>query len=119
MPTWLEDAWLHRYLDGDLTEPELIWFETYALDKPRLIAEIENDTALRDGMHAWYAEQQRQGVDANTVSLAKDQNTRVVAESATTPVTPIHEATRRPTATRFRPLAIAASLLLAGLLGAS
>ena len=52
MATWLEDAWLQRYLDRDLTEAESAWFEAYAMDKPRLLASIDGDTDLRDGMVA-------------------------------------------------------------------
>lgn len=54
---WLEDAWLQRYLDRELNDAESAWFEAYMLDKPRLIAAIDTDNALRDGIHAWHAQQ--------------------------------------------------------------
>ncbi len=57
LATWLEDAWLERYLDRELTDAETAWFEAYMLDKPRLIAAIDSDTSLRDGLHAWHAKQ--------------------------------------------------------------
>ena len=50
MASWLEQAWLHRYLDRKLDPDESEWFEVYALDKPELIAAIEADNDLRDGM---------------------------------------------------------------------
>jgi hypothetical protein len=50
MPNWLETAWLERYLDRKLSEEESAYFEAYMLDKPHLIAELEADTAVRDGL---------------------------------------------------------------------
>ncbi len=50
MNRWLEQAWLQRYLDRKLEDDEVEWFEVYALDKPELIASIEADNDLRDGM---------------------------------------------------------------------
>ena len=50
MPEWLESAWLQRYLDRQLSDPESEWFEAYMLDKPHLIDAIEADTNLRDGL---------------------------------------------------------------------
>lgn len=47
---WLERAWLQRYLGRKLSAPETEWFEAYMLDKPHLIAEIEADSDLRDGL---------------------------------------------------------------------
>lgn len=47
---WLERAWLQRYLERQLSDPETEWFEMYVLDKPHLIAEIEVDNDLRDGL---------------------------------------------------------------------
>ena len=48
MPPWLEQAWLDRYLERGLDEDESAWFEAYVLDKPKLLAQIEADTDLRD-----------------------------------------------------------------------
>lgn len=50
MPAWLEQAWLQRYLDRDLTTAESEWFEGYALGNPDLVAAIEADSDLRDGL---------------------------------------------------------------------
>jgi len=47
---WLERAWLQRYLERKLSEPEAEWFEIYMLDKPRLIEQLEADNDLRDGL---------------------------------------------------------------------
>lgn len=47
---WLERAWLQRYLERQLSDAETEWFEMYVLDKPHLIAEIEADNDLRDGL---------------------------------------------------------------------
>lgn len=52
MPAWLEDAWLNRYLDRQLSAEEVEWFEVYALDKPDLLARIESDLDLRDALDA-------------------------------------------------------------------
>lgn len=51
---WLERAWLQRYLERKLSEPETEWFEMYVLDKPHLLAPIEADNDLRDAL-AWVA----------------------------------------------------------------
>lgn len=50
MSEWLDRAWLQRYLERKLSEQETEWFEMYVLDKPHLIAEIEADNDLRDGL---------------------------------------------------------------------
>ncbi|PKM16469.1 MAG: hypothetical protein CVV05_19525 [Gammaproteobacteria bacterium HGW-Gammaproteobacteria-1] len=47
---WLERAWLQRYLERKLSESEAEWFEMYLLDKPHLIAVLEADNDLRDGL---------------------------------------------------------------------
>lgn len=47
---WLEQAWLARYLDRQLSEAEEEWFEAYVLDKPQLVAALDADSDLRDGM---------------------------------------------------------------------
>jgi hypothetical protein len=52
MKAWLEQAWLSRYMDRDLSSEETTWFESYALDKPELLAMIETDTHLRDAVAA-------------------------------------------------------------------
>ena len=110
---WLEDAWLQRYLDRELSDEECEWFEAYALDKPRLIDAIDADTNLRDGLHAWHAGQQ--GAESRANPLDDDSVSNVVDLVGTGSTTPVP----RKTAPWFRPIAIAASLVLAGLLGAS
>lgn len=52
MTAWLEQAWLARYLDRQLSSEESTWFEAYVLDKPELLATIEADTRLRDVLAA-------------------------------------------------------------------
>lgn len=47
LSTWLEQAWLQRYLDRELEFDEQAWFEAYLLDKPHLLDAIEADSALR------------------------------------------------------------------------
>jgi hypothetical protein len=50
MARWLEDVWLGRYLDRELSDEEQTWFETYMLDKPRILELVDADTRLREGM---------------------------------------------------------------------
>jgi len=50
LPPWLEQAWLTRYLDRQLSADESAWFEAYALDAPHLLTAIEDDTRLRDAV---------------------------------------------------------------------
>lgn len=47
MAGWLEQAWLARYLDRELTGGETAWFEAYLLDKPHLAEAIDADENLR------------------------------------------------------------------------
>ena len=44
MTAWLEQAWLARYLDRQLSSEESTWFEAYVLDKPELLGTIEADS---------------------------------------------------------------------------
>lgn len=50
LAAWLEEAWLARYLDRQLTADEANWFEAYVLDKPDLLQSIEGDLQLRDAL---------------------------------------------------------------------
>lgn len=50
MARWLEDVWLGRYLDRELSDEEQTWFETYMLDKPRILELVDVDTRLGDGL---------------------------------------------------------------------
>lgn len=52
MAGWLEQAWLARYLDGELSDSEREWFEAYVLDKPELLAVVDDDSNLRDALAA-------------------------------------------------------------------
>jgi hypothetical protein len=52
LPRWLEAEWLERYLNRGLSDPEIEAFESYALDKPHLIAQIDADTSLKLGLVA-------------------------------------------------------------------
>ncbi|QBB71269.1 hypothetical protein ELE36_13400 [Pseudolysobacter antarcticus] len=47
---WMENAWLVRYLDRQLSDDEVAAFEAYVLDKPELLTLIEADTNLRDAL---------------------------------------------------------------------
>lgn len=85
MASWLEQAWLNRYLDRKLEDDEAEWFEMYVLDRPELIAAIEADNDLRDGM------------------------TAVGSAKADSKVTPIGRASARPTRRAVPLLAWAAS----------
>jgi hypothetical protein len=98
MPEWLESAWLQRYLDRQLSDPESEWFEAYMLDKPHLIDAIDADTDLRDGLDG--------------------ANGPTVAASAVTPKRAGKRlAWLRSTAGRARSMAWAASLVLAWAVG--
>jgi len=50
LSAWLEQAWLLRYLERQLTDDETTWFEAYLLDKPELLSSIEADADLRDAL---------------------------------------------------------------------
>ena len=52
LSSWLENAWLARYLDRQLSGDEIAWFEAYVLDKPELLDVIDADTRLRDALIA-------------------------------------------------------------------
>ena len=50
MSAWLEDAWMQRYLDRELSTAECDWFEAYCLDREHLVARLDADLALRDAL---------------------------------------------------------------------
>ena len=52
MSAWLDQAWLIQYLDRQLAGEEAQWFESYAMERPDLLATIETDTRLRDALAA-------------------------------------------------------------------
>jgi hypothetical protein len=111
MPTWLEDAWLERYLERRLSDAEAAWFEAYLLSRPRLVERLEADNDLRDG----YAAGAGIAVAASTGSLA------IVSPDDPRPAQFEHRAAnppaRRP-AFAMSGFALAASVAVAGLLGA-
>jgi hypothetical protein len=83
MRAWLEQAWLVRYMDRELSSEETTWFESYAMDKPELLAMIESDTHLRDAMAA----------DSHAVQApasAGGERDRVADDEQPTRVTPLH-----------------------------
>ena len=52
MPAWLEEAWMLRYLDRELSDSESNWFESYCLTREHLLQRIESDADLRDALNA-------------------------------------------------------------------
>lgn len=50
LATWIEHAWLERYLGRALTAEENAWFESYILDKPDLLDRVDADSDLRDAL---------------------------------------------------------------------
>ncbi len=116
LATWLEDAWLERYLDRGLTEAETAWFEAYMLDKPRLIAAIDTDTALRDGLHAWHAQQRPGALEGDPIADAGAPVATIADRSAQSATSGQRSTSRMAW---FRPLSMAAAIALAALLGAS
>lgn len=105
LPQWLEQAWLQRYLDRELSDPETEWFETYAIDKAHLVDAIEADNTLRDALHAWHAEAQATPAPAPAAAIREIRPDY--------PALPVTRARRWS-----RPLAAAASLAVAAVLGA-
>ncbi|HUD41322.1 MAG TPA: hypothetical protein VMR06_04915 [Dokdonella sp.] len=90
MSSWLEEAWLARYLDRALSTDERDWFEAYMLDKAHLIEQVEVDNALRDAAHV-----------AAPLSVAPDR-----------PAEPGAPPSRSPRRSLARALALAASFVL-------
>jgi hypothetical protein len=75
LSAWLEQAWLLRYLDRQLSSEETSWFEAYVLDKPELLASIEADLNLCDALAADAAQQARR-FDSGDAAAAPDARTR-------------------------------------------
>ena len=90
---WLEQAWLERYLNLVLSEDEVAWFETYLLDKPNLLQQVDADTRLRDLLR----------------QQTSKESGRAVAEAAPAPKQSAGEA-RKPV--RSAATGLAAALLL-------
>ena len=113
LAAWLEDAWLQRYLDRELTEQEESWFEAYALDKAHLLSAIDSDLDLRDGLHAWQSNQGREPALLTATTNATASRTTGIRQSARAVVAEL-----KPTSW-FARFAIASGLALALLLGAA
>jgi hypothetical protein len=47
MAAWLEQAWMERYLNRELSESESDWFEAYLLERPELLGELRADNLAR------------------------------------------------------------------------
>lgn len=112
MKTWLEQAWLGRYLDRSLSADETTWFESYVLDKPELLAMLESDTGLRDALAAEPSAIVREPPAAYAPASAQAQPTGTEDDS-----TPILLRQRRQARAQRRPavaswLALAATLLV-------
>lgn len=65
---------MERYLDRQLSDDEVAWFEAYALDKPELLAQIDADSTLRDALAAQGASGTVQS--AKVAALAPRQRSR-------------------------------------------
>lgn len=114
IPEWLEQVWLERYLDRELTPSEEEWFEIYAIDKHHLVAEIENDNLLRDAIHAWARSEQPKAAEAVPVAHVAEVNDPAGV------TTPASNAVRAQQSRRATPafLSMAASMALAAGAGA-
>lgn len=113
MPSWLDEAWLARYLARGLDADEQAWFEAYVIDKPALVDALERDSDLRDGV-----------VLAAPTDVAASPGSRDAGASAS-PSAPVATAAsvagratrRKPIGALPRPLAWAAALMVSGTLG--
>ena len=75
MSPWLERVWLERYLERGLSPEETQSFEAYMLDKPELLAAVESDTDLRDGLVL-------PGIAIDAAPAAPDAATPIAAATA-------------------------------------
>lgn len=95
LASWLESAWLQRYLERRLDAEETAWFEAYLLDKPALVERLERDVDLRDAL----------ALVRDTGMAALSQPTDSDGEAA--PRAGVHAARARP----MRAFALAATLV--------
>jgi hypothetical protein len=101
LASWLEAAWLQRYLERRLDAEETAWFEAYVMDKPVLLERLERDTDLRDGL----------------ASASRDAGMEAAAQPTDTDETDAEEdmlpqRTRRRRSRAIEAFALAASLLV-------
>src|SRR5512144_1617402 len=94
MTPWLEQAWMERYLERQLADDELEWFEAYLLDKPHLLDRWSTDLALRDGVDL--LNRQGKTAEASAGSSALD------SPASSTPVLPSPAPHQRAMAPRRR-----------------
>jgi hypothetical protein len=106
MTAWLEQAWMERYLDRQLGEDELEWFEAYLLDKPHLLDRWSTDLALRDGVDLL---NQRGGASEATPALQELQAPPPPATVRPVPHVRVSAARRR----QWHLTALAASVAIA------
>jgi len=116
MKSWLESAWLARYLDRQLSSEETTWFESYALDKPELLAAIEADTGLRDALASDSTPLRvRDAAGGYAVAARADLGAAQVQPAGTDDESPVMIGPGRAGSSRSAPVAwmgLAASLLI-------
>lgn len=106
MTPWLEQAWMERYLERQLADDELEWFETYLLDKPHLLDRWSTDLALRDGVDLL----NRQGRSAGASSGSSESP----ASMEPAPPSPVpHHRAVSPRRRQWHAPALAASIAIA------
>lgn len=111
MPRWLEDAWMERYMERRLSEAESEWFEAYLLTRPRLVARLEADNDLRDGLAAaGDTAMSAPGASAASAARLSGTNGSIDRPATRTPAS-------RPTFA-ISGFALAASVAVAAVLGA-
>lgn len=106
MTPWLEQAWMERYLERQLADDELEWFEAYLLDKPHLLDRWSTDLALRDGVDLL----NRQGKSAEASAGSSE------SPASSTPASPSpapHLRTLAPRRRQWHAPALAASIAIA------
>lgn len=106
MTPWLEQAWMERYLERQLADDELEWFEAYLLDKPHLLDRWSTDLALRDGVDL--LNRQGKSAEASTGSPESPASSASASPSAA----PHHRA-MAPRRRQWHVPALAASILVA------
>jgi hypothetical protein len=106
MTAWLEQAWMERYLDRQLSGDELEWFEAYLLDKPHLLDRWSTDLALRDGVDLL---SRRGGADEASPTPAESPAAPSPFASSPAP----HDRVMTPRRRQSHLAALAASILVA------
>lgn len=70
MAPWLEQAWMERYLNRELTEDESDWFEAYLLDRPSLLPHLMSDRLLAEAGRKSFKGNWRKTALAATAAIA-------------------------------------------------